>query len=229
MNISIQNLFHNLAEEAKSSKGKGKVQRPIPPVPPAKLHIGRPAPPSHHFYTNAGSLGTLAKFDVPTLPSMQKMTAALQAVMTEDLLVRFQTGTPKTADAILATILQQCFDLLKDETRRERERKRRRNQQAEELEEEEKQTESEEKAKSLLQTLLSHASENEHNMPDFCKWARASVAQTQVMMEKQLGRLPEHTQKTFQIMNDAIEALEHGMTPENIMHRLDEVIKESGG
>lgn len=215
-----------MVEEAKSSQSKSGVKRPVAPEPPARLQIGRPAVAPHHFYNASGMMGTLARFDSPDMPSLQKLTAAIQLVMTEDILIRIPTSTPKVSDAILATILQQCFDLLKDESQKERDRRKKKKQQeAEEAEKEKPDSQSEEKAKELLQTLLSHAEEQKENMGDFCKWARASVAQTQAMMKKNLGVLPDHTQKSFKILNDAIEALEHGMTPDYIMNRLESVIE----
>lgn len=227
--MNIQGTIANAIQKiAQQSSGKIKPpsgpSAPSRPTPPAQFKPTSPGT-GHLTYTKSGQLFKLGLFQgAATEQGHQLATLLKQTISTELSVMMPQLARLKELDQVLFSILQQAFTLIKDDQKDEEElrKKRKREQQKED------ESESEEKALELLEILLEHAAEVD-DVEAFCEWARESVAYTRSEMLKYREELPEHVEASFEIMNDAILALENGLSPEFIRERLQQEIERKQG
>lgn len=214
---TLQILFSQLAGQARQSGTVSGIRSLAGPH--VQLSLGNQSGTGHLFYTAQGQamqLGTVAA----ATSRGQEIAAQLGLLLGEEVLGKLLLLS-KNHEAIIATLLQQSFQLIKEELDRKRQKKKRKHPTAEELFEEiEQSTEGEEQALELLEDLLDHASEAD-NLSEFTHWARESVNRIEVELTERIGEIPKEKSRTFSIMRDALEALEHGMQPEYILDRLE--------
>jgi len=203
-----------------------KVNRPSKPVSPQK-----PAPSArfsassgkigHLAYTRGGQLLKLGNIQAVTLKLNHQATLFLQQQIPAEIATLLpQAATVKELDAILFSILQQSFKFYKDQLEEEKSRKRETDKQKEEANEE---AEAEEKALELLDLLFEHA-EDTDDIDAFCDWAKKSIEKTKMELQHHQDELPESLERSFDIMEDALLALENGLSPSFIKTRLQEEI-----
>ena len=211
---TLQLLFSQLAGQARQS-GQSQGIRSLA-GPHVQLSLGNQSNTGHMFYT---AQGQALQLGAAAASRGQEIASQLGMLFGEEVLGKLLSFS-KNHEAIIATLLQQSFQLIREELERDR-RKKRRHPDAEELFDEiEKSTESEEQALELLEDLLDHASDAE-NMMAFTGWARESINKIEAELTERVGELSEEKSRMFSIMRDALEALEHGMQPEYILDRLE--------
>ena len=194
--------------------------KPAPPSPPAQY---TPSNPSARplAYTRSGHLLKLGIVQSPGEVLNSRISLFIQQKIPAEIAAQMPVVTTgKELDIVLLSILQQSFQFIKEQLSRDKKKRRKEQKKAEQETED---SESEEKAMELLDMLFEHV-EDVENMDAFCEWARQSVEQTRTEMEKYHNSLPDHLNESFEIMNDALTALEHGVSPEFIKMRLQEEI-----
>ncbi|MGM0588651.1 MAG: hypothetical protein ACQETE_09575 [Bacteroidota bacterium] len=189
--------------------------------------------PQHMVYSRSGQLMRLGTLQ-GQLNIKESTFAALLAQKWSRSLGSFSTGsgaesntaplTARQSDALAATLLQQSFDMIQDLFKKRKEKKKKR--QGKHDDQQEQDSEAEEQALDLLTTLLEYAEDADDPIA-FCKWAEQSIQRAREEMEQRVGanKLPESTQQMFTIMDDAVEALRHGVEPSFIFSRLKEEIQ----
>lgn len=213
---TLQVLFSQLAGQAKQS-GQMPGIRSIA-GPHVQLSLGNQSGTGHLFYTAQGQALQLG--GAAAASRGQEIASQLGMLFGEEVLGKL-LSLSKNHDAIIATLLQQSFQLIREELERDRRKKRRPQPDAEALFDEiEQSTEGEEQALELLEDLLDHASHAE-DLTAFTNWARESINRIESELIDRVGELSEEKKRTFSIMRDALEALEHGMQPEYILDRLE--------
>jgi len=195
--------------------------KPATPSPPAQY---TPSNPSARplAYTRAGHLLKLGIVQSPGEVLNSRISLYIQQNIPAEIATQMPViTTGKELDAVLFSILQQSFQFIKEQLDRDKKKRKRKEQEAKKKAEED--SESEEKAMELLDMLFEHVDDVE-NVEAFCSWARESVEQTRAEMEKYHNNLPDQLEASFEIMDDALTALEHGVSPELIKMRLQEEI-----
>lgn len=222
---------------------------PTRPTPPARVSIGNQNF-GHAIYTSRGQMKLLGSFKSQFSIKESQFANLMGQKISQDMAsgIGYQPQTPnKSLDFLIATMLQQNFKMIQEHL--DRQKKKRYDEAAqednqkekqgdenaqdleEELEEHEQQSgdpKSEEQALNLLKKLLEHVNDAE-DQEAFCTWAKDSIERTRAELEKYYDPLPENTENTFAIMEDAILALQNGVTPGYIFTRLQETIKGKGG
>lgn len=254
MNIgqTIARIINNIAREPGKAQKPSVSQpsKPAGPTPPARFTHQRPSS-GHAIYNARGQLRLLANFRSQFSIKESQFASMLGQKISQDLssgmgMAMQSGGAEKSLETVVATLLQQSFDLIRDYLRREREEKRKRGQKWEEgyeespdeessdLEEEIPEfdemegSESEQLALKLLHTLLEHVSDAEDHEA-FCKWAHESIERTHEELSRYYDPLPPETERTFDIMEDAVLALRNGVSPGFIFAQLQNEIGKRGG
>jgi hypothetical protein len=231
----LSTLMKDLAQQAKKGSAASKQQS-------TGSNLGKAATfqnslkgsvPQHMVYGRSGQLMRLGTLQ-GQLNMRESMFAALLAQKWNKTMSQFQTGSGPEAqaqalnvrqwDGLAATLLQQSFDLLQELFQKEKEKQHKKFKRQSDSEEDTEQ-ESEEQALDLLETLLQYADDAD-DKDAFCEWAASSIQQSRQELERRMGtnKLPESTERMFSIMEDAVEALQHGAEPSFIFSRLKEEI-----
>lgn len=232
----LSTLMKDLAQQAKkgsaasnssasNSKGLGNA---------ATFQNQTPGGPQHMVYGRSGQLMRLGTLQ-SQLNIRESTFAALLAQKWNRAVTQFNSGagggetqaqalSPRQLDALAATLLQQSFDLIQELFKRDK-KEQRKYKKNDQNEDEESEKEAQEQALDLLETLLEYADDAD-NIQAFCKWAEDSIQRSKQEIEKRINanQLPESTQRMFSIMEDAVEALQHGVEPTFIYARLKEEI-----
>lgn len=214
-------MFDDMLRKEQAKVAKPELpQRPEPPAKftPSKLS-GQNT--THKFYNAQGRLFQLGRFEagqaqelIHRLQQMPSQHSGLESNMAQG------TQSKINSDVIMATLLAQSFKLIKDELERD-------NKKPDRFLKSKKRpdTHAEEEALEMLETLLSFANEAE-SLEAFCDWADETVSHIYQDLERNWGKeLPEEVQKRFSILNDALNAMRHGMQPEVIIQKLEEGIE----
>ena len=125
----------------------------------------------------------------------------------------------KWPSEIMATLLQQSFDFIREQLDREKRYKRKKEGKPKLPD-----GKSEEDALELLDILFEQADEAT-DMNAFCDWASESITNAENAVRERSINLPPEVEMRFKIMHDAILALRNGLEPNYIRERLIMEIK----
>lgn len=208
------------AELRQKNQAEQPTQRPNRPTPPQQP--ARPTSPLRpgqirQIYNSRGQLSQMSTF-----PMGEKLDSARIMKQMESLSQNAghsATQGPKANDEVIASVIQQNFQLIKDSLKREKEKKKRKRRFKLSVD-----CSAKEKALELLEILLEHADEAD-DLGAYCKWARQRINAAEKQVMEHADDVPEQTRQSFEILRDAILALENGLSPDFIFNRLKDEIR----
>lgn len=212
-----EKLFKELLESQRTthSDAPQKVQKPI--QAPSLLEL-RQSPAFQQVYSKNGKMIEMAIFRNQIQSTLQEQSSgSLFSYWSQPASVQVELKWP--AD-LMATLMQQSFQLIKEQLEREKRQKR---------EDEPKRPplpdgKSEEDALELLEILFDHV-EQADSLEHFCDWAQESIQTAEQNLRERYATLPEAVELRFKIMHDAILALRNGIEPDYIKERLRQEIQ----
>lgn len=198
-----------------------KAEKPPDPAvqePAAKFTPSSPQQLMHQVYTSKGSMFKLGQFSmnqqlINTASTLEK-TVFLGKELANSVVPNFILS-----ETVGASLLQQIFDFVKQNLRLKDQKKRKNRNQNPEFS-----NEAEQRAKDLLEHFLELAEEAE-DIFAFCVWARQRVQNIEKELRERIPNLPPEITRSFSIISDAILALEHGVSPNYILERLEQEIE----
>lgn len=222
-NRNQSNSFLNklVREEIRQqNQSEREPQRPTRPATPSQP--ARPSAPTRpvqirQIYTARGQISQMSSFPMGKKLDSARILKQMEASNTNA--GHAENQGPKANDEVIASTIQQNFQLIKDSLKREKEKKRRKHRFKISID-----CAAEEKALELLEILLEHADESD-DMAAYCKWARERINQAGEQIEAHRNEVPQQTRQSFKILRDAIMALENGLTPDYIFNRLKDEIR----
>ncbi len=201
-------------KDPSSSPTPRKPDHPVSPKRPTSP--GRPAQ-IRQIYTARGEISQMSSF-----PTGKKLDTARIAKQSETFFPNTNNALPAgptVNEKVIASLIQQNFQLIRESLDREKEQKRRKRRFKISVS-----YAAEEKALELLEILLEHADEAE-DMAAYCRWARGRIDHAEAQIHKHRNTVPEQTRQSFGILRDAILALENGLSPDFIFTRLKDEIR----
>lgn len=226
---TVQKAFKQLLQSE-----KGQISRPNQPETPtqpkqpdvpARLQLGRHGFGQHRFYNAQGNLFRLAQFPNEAMLLRQQLMAQ-KPLATFQEQAAAMVSQLKMNDTLVATYLQQGIQILKEHLKKEdRDKKRKRGDADEESKDKEGGTEAEEGALEMLDILFGR--EGEMGSPaEFAEWAYGVIDSIEQELDIRAGQsLPDSVKKRFSIMRDAVQAVEFGVDPQDVMNTLEAAIK----
>ena len=208
------------AEIRQKNQSEQSTQRPARPTPPRQpTQPSSPVRPGQirQIYNARGQISQMSTFPMGEKLDSARIIKQMEAFNQNSGHTAAQG--PKANEEVIASTIQQNFQLIKDSLKREKEKKKRKRRFKLGVD-----FAAEEKALELLEILLEHADEAD-DLGAYCKWARdrINMAENQVMELRK--DVPEKTQQSFEILRDAILALENGLSPDFIFNRLKDEIR----
>lgn len=226
---TVQKAFKQLLQSE-----KGQISRPAQPDSPAqpkqpdvpaRLQLGRHGFGQHRFYNAQGNLFRLAKFPNEAMLLRQQMMSQKPLAAFQEQAVAMVSQL-KLNDTLVATYLQQGIQILKEQLKKDDREKRKKNGDYDgESKEEEGGTEAEEGALEMLDILFGR--EGEMGSPaEFAEWAYGVIDSIEQELDIRAGsNLPDSVKKRFSIMRDAVQAVEFGVDPQEVMNTLEAAIR----
>ena len=217
-------FLNKLVQEEIRQKNQSEqdVPRPSRPTPPSQPD--QPASPARpgqirQIYTSRGQISQMSSFPMGKRLDSARLLKQMEASNANNNPDHTMTPGPKANEEVIASAIQQNFQLIKDSLKREKEKKRRKNRFKLSIN-----CAAEEKALELLEILLEHADDAD-DMEAYCKWARERINQAEAQVVARRKEVPEQTVQSFKILRDAILALENGLSPDYIFNRLKDEIR----
>lgn len=225
---TVQKAFKQLLQSE-----KGQISRPTQPDSPtqpkqpdvpARLQLGRHGFGQHRFYNAQGNLFRLAQFPNEAMLLRQQMLAQ-KPLATFQEQAAAMVSQLKMNETLVATYLQQGIQILKEQLKKDDRDKKKKRGEAEEAQDKEGGTEAEEGALEMLDILFGR--EGEMGSPaEFAEWAYSVIDSIEQELDIRAGQnLPDSVKKRFSIMRDAVQAVEFGVDPQDVMNTLEAAIK----
>lgn len=221
-NLSDSFLNKLAQEEIRQQNQSDQPSQPSRPTPPQQPD--QPTAPTRpiqirQIYTSRGQLSEMSSFPMGKKLDSARILKQMEASNPNGNTGHATAQGPKANDDVIASAIQQNFQLIKDSLKKEKEKKRRKHRFKISVH-----CAAEEKALELLEILLEHADEAD-DMEAYCKWARERINQAEEQVVSRRKDVPAETKQSFQILRDAILALENGLSPDYIFNRLKDEIR----
>ena len=190
------------------------------PSPKTALHLNhlelKQTPLQQQLYTKNGAILNMSVFRSQIQSKLLESGSTLhqfapQATVPQEF---------KWPSELMATLLQQSFQFIKDSLEREEKQKREYGDKKPDLPD----GKAEEDALELLEILFDQF-ENASDTNAYCDWAEEAINRAEADLSERHTNVPPVVEMRFKIMHDAILALRHGIEPDFIRERLQQEIK----
>lgn len=210
---SVEQAFQEILEKQQQTGVQHTIKSPKSPLNPQQLDL-KQTPAFQQIYSKTGRLIELSVYK-------NQVQSQLSNQGNNTLLAQPLVFNPdmKWPAEILATLMQQSFQFIKENLEREQKEKRERGDSKPKLPD----GKAEEDALELLEILFDQF-EMADSVDEFCNWADESINRAELELREHYSELPEVVEMRFKLMHDAILALRNGIQPDYIKERLQQEI-----
>jgi hypothetical protein len=212
---AVDKAFMELLEKQQQQTGANQTLSPKTALHQHHLEL-RQTPLQQQLYTKNGDILNLSVFRSQIQSKLLESGTNLnqfapQVVVPQEF---------KWPSELMATLLQQSFQFIKESLEREEQHKKDRGDKKPDLPD----GKAEEDALELLEILFDQF-ENASDREVYCDWADEAINRAEADLRERHTNVPPVVEMRFKIMHDAILALRNGLEPDFIRERLQQEIK----